>query len=122
MLNNNKCVLVYKVPENVIDDLLSSGYKIIDISNEMVDMTISDIINGLRFETVVKNLPKEAVILFNNFSDEEVKLNIKSIRQIYKQGIFAVVTEASIEWKFSYLIEHLIEEREWYLKKQKGRA
>ena len=122
MLNNNKCVLIYKAPEDVIDDLLASGYKIINISDEMVDMTISDIIDGLKFETVSANLPKDAVILFNNFSDEEVRLNIKSIRQFYKEGIFAVVTPTSMEWKFSYLIEHLIEEREWYLKNQKGRA
>lgn len=122
MLNNNKCVLIYNAPEEVIDDLLASGYRIIDISNEMIDMTISDIIDGLKFETVNKKLSDETIILFNNFSDEEVRLNIKSIRQIYKEGIFAVVTPKSIEWKFSYLIEHLIEEREWYLKNQKGRA
>lgn len=122
MLNNNKCVLIYNAPEEVIDDLLASGYRIIDISNEMIDMTISDIIDGLKFETVNKKLSDETIILFNNFSDEEVRLNIKSIRGIYKEGIFAVVTPTSMEWKFSYLIEHLIEEREWYLKNQKGRA
>lgn len=122
MLKNNKCVLTYNAPEEVIEDLVISGYKLINVSSEMVDMTISDIINGLRFETVKANLPKETVVLFNNFSDEEVMINIKSIRQFYKEGIFAVVTDASMEWKFSYLVEHLIEERKWHLKNQKGRA
>ena len=122
MLRNNKCVLTYNAPEEVIEDLVISGYKLINVSSEMVDMTISDIINGLRFETVKANLPKETVVLFNNFSDEEVMINIKSIRQFYKEGIFAVVTDASMEWKFSYLVEHLIEERKWHLKNQKGRA
>ena len=54
--------------------------------------------------------------------DEEIKLAITTIRKRYKEGIFAAVTPSSIQWKFSYLVEHLIEEKEWYLRNQKGRA
>ena len=57
-----------------------------------------------------------------HFSDLEIKSAITEIRKRFKGGIFAAVTPTSIEWKFSYLVEHLIEEREWYLKSQKGRA
>ena len=88
----------------------------------MTEMKISDILDGLRFETVTNNIiVDETVILFNDFSDEEISQIIASIRQRFKGGIFAAVTPSSIEWKFSYLVEHLIEEREWYLKNQKGR-
>ncbi|WP_288222204.1 DUF3783 domain-containing protein [uncultured Clostridium sp.] len=122
MLSNNKCILVYNTPEDEIKALNKDGYKIIEISKEMGDMTVSDILEGLRFETVNTSLQEETVILFNDFSDEEIKIAIKNIRQRFKGGIFAAVTPTSIQWEFSYLVEHLIEEREWYLNSKKGRA
>ena len=122
MLSNNKCILVHNVPEEELKELKSGDFKVIEVSREMVEMTVFDILNGLRFETVNADLSNEAVILFNGFSDEEIKLAITTIRKRYKEGIFAAVTPTSIEWKFSYLIEHLIEEREWYFRNQKGRA
>ncbi|MBE6053404.1 MAG: DUF3783 domain-containing protein [Clostridium sartagoforme] len=122
MLSNNKCILVHNMPEEEQRELKNQGFKLVEVSKEMTDMTVSDILNGLRFETVNVDLPSETVILFNDFSDEEIKSAITSIRKRFKDGIFATVTATSIEWKFSYLVEHLIEEREWYLKNQKGRA
>ncbi len=122
MLSNNKCILIYNLPENEVNELKNDGFKLIEISKEMGEMTIFDMLNGLRFETVSSNLPNETVILFNDFSDLEIKSAISEIRKRFKGGIFAAVTPTSIEWKFSYLVEHLIEEREWYLKSQKGRA
>lgn len=122
MLSNNKCILAYSVPQEELNALKEDGFKIIEISAEMAEMTISDILEGLRFQTVNADLPKETVIIFNDFSDEEIKSTVRSIRQRFKGGIFAAVTPTSIEWKFSYLVEHLIEEREWYLNNQKGRA
>lgn len=122
MLSNNKCILVHNVPEEELKELKNDGFKIIEVSREMAEMTVFDILNGLRFETVNADLSNEAVILFNGFSDEEIKLAITTIRKRFKEGIFAAVTPTSIEWKFSYLVEHLIEEKEWYLRNQKGRA
>lgn len=122
MLDNDKCILVYNVPEREVDILKEQGFKLINILPEMVEMTIKDILSGLRFETVNSNSRKESVILFNNFPDEELKESIGKIRQKIKGGILATVTETSVNWKFNYLVEHLIEEREWYLKQQKGRA
>lgn len=122
MLSNNKCILLYNVPEEELKELRNEGFKLIEVSNEMAEMTVFDILEGLRFETINVDLPKETVILFNDFSDEEIKLAITGIRKRFKGGIFAAVTPTSIQWKFSYLVEHLIEEREWYLKNKKGRA
>ncbi len=31
----------------------------------------------------------------------------------------AVVTETSINWEFKYLVDHLMEEREWYRKQNR---
>ena len=44
---------------------------------------------------------------------------IRETRSIVKKGVLAMVTPTSINWKFNYLIKHLIEEREWYLKNRK---
>lgn len=122
MLDNNKCILAYNIPEREFNILKEEGFKIVEISLEMVEMTIKDILNGLKFETFNSSPRKESVILFNNFSDEELKVTIRSIRQKFKGGILATVTPTSMEWKFNYLVEHLVEEREWYLKQQKGRS
>lgn len=122
MLSNNKCILVHSIPEEELKELRNDGFKVVEVSKEMAEMTVFDILNGLRFETVNANLPNEAVILFNGFSDQEIKLAITAIRKRYKEGIFAAVTPSSIQWKFSYLVQHLIEEKEWYLRNQKGRA
>jgi Domain of unknown function (DUF3783) len=122
MLDNNKCILVYNVPEEKLDFLINEGYKILAVTKEMLNMTVRDVLDGLRFETVNAEEFKESLMLFNSFPDEELRALIKKIRENIKGGILATVTENSIDWKFNYLLEHLIEEREWYLKQQKGRA
>lgn len=122
MIDNNKCMLVYNVPENDLKAIEKEGYKIIIVKDDMTNMTIKDILEGLKFETFNPKPINESVILFNNFLDEELKSCIKKIRETVKGGILATVTEHSINWEFNYLAEHLAEEREWYLKQQKGKA
>lgn len=122
MLDNNKCILVYNVQKNDLKAIEKEGYNIIIVKDDMTNMTVNDILEGLKFETFNPKPINESVILFNNFSDEELKACIKKIRETVKGGILATVTENSINWEFNYLAEHLAEEREWYLKQQKGRA
>ena len=122
MLSNNKSILVYNAPKEEVSVLKNQGIKVVEVSPEMAEMTITDILGGLKFETISDSLPNESVILFNDFSDEEIKIAIKNIRQRFKGGIFAAVTPTSIQWEFSYLVEHLIEEREWYRSMQGGKA
>ncbi|MBU5453947.1 DUF3783 domain-containing protein [Caproiciproducens sp. MSJ-32] len=122
MLDNEKCILVYNMPLEKLNFLVEEGYKLIEVKKEMMEMTIRDILKGLRFETVNSKEYNESLILFNNFFDEELRELIRKIRENIKGGILATVTEHSIDWKLGYLLEHLIEEREWFLKQQKGRA
>lgn len=65
MLDNNKCILVYNVPERELNILKEEGIKLLEISSEMVEMTVKDILNGLKFETFNSNPRRESVILFN---------------------------------------------------------
>lgn len=121
MLDNDKCILAYNFSEFELGILKLGDVKVIEISPEMLEMTIKDILGGLKFKTFNPNPIKEKTLLFNNFTDEELHQKIKQIRQKVKGGLLAVVTPTTMEWKFNYLIEHLIEEKEWFLNQQKGR-
>lgn len=120
-MNNNKVMLVYGFNpqeklslDKLIEEKKIPGYKV--ISNEMSKMKIGDILEGYKFEIYNGTLPKEKVVIFNNFNDNEINIAIKCLKEISKGIIMAVATPTSINWTFDYLIEHLIEEREWYKK------
>ena len=122
MLDNNKCILVYGLSNIELVSLRELGYKIIEITPEMCDMTLMDILLGMRLEIFNNNPIKEKVILYNNLSENEIRKAIADTRRNIKDGILAVVTEQSINWKISYLIKHLIYEKEWYSKVRKEKS
>lgn len=119
MLDNNKCILVYNFSELELKFLKDGDIKIVEISAEMLEMTIKDILNGLKFKTFNPDPIREKTIIFNNFTDAEIQPAVKALRQKVKGGLLAVVTPTTIDWKFSYLIKHLKEEREWFLSQRK---
>ena len=96
MLNNSKAILTYGLNEKETKDFQATGHKVINISNE--------------------------VVIFSNFPDEELQMMVSIAKVITENPIMAVVTETSKEWQFNYLVEHLIEEREWYRSMQGGKA
>ena len=121
-MNNNKIILVYgfRTEEKLLLDKLIEGKKIPGykvINDEMSKMKIKDILEGYKFEIYNGTLPEEKVVIFNNLNDSEINVAIKYLKEISKKIIMAVTTPTSINWTFGYLIEHLIEEREWYQKK-----
>ncbi|MBC2398343.1 hypothetical protein BD780_003666 [Clostridium tetanomorphum] len=121
VLKNDKAILVYGLDEDdkkIISKLieLNNLSQYIEIKKSMANMTLKDILNGLNLQ-IFDNVcvPEDKVILFNNFSDKELESAIQLIRSEFnKVPILAVVTPTSIEWTFKNLIEHLIEEREWF--------
>ncbi len=124
-LDNNKCLLIYGFNQDEKEKLEKikeeEGLgKIIEITDTMTSMTVRNLIDGLHLEVLAKALPQEKVILFNNLSDKELEASIKSIRgSVGGHPIFAIVTPTSIEWTFADLLEHLIEEREFFRNRQK---
>lgn len=122
MLDNNKCILAYNFSELELNILKNSGIKVVEVSAEMLEMTLKDILDGLKFKTFNPDPVKEKTIIFNNFTDAELHPTIKAIREKIKGGLLAVVTPTTIDWKFSYLVKHLIEEKEWFVNQQKGRS
>ena len=119
MLDNNKCILVYGLSNNDLEYIKKLQYKIIEITPEMCEMTLIDVLLGMRLEIFNSDPIKEKVILYNNLSQFEVRKAVNDTRENIKDGILAVVTEQSINWKISYLIKHLRDEKEWYSKVRK---
>ena len=122
MLDNNKCILVYGLSNIELLNLKELGYKIIEITPEMCEMTLMDVLLGMRLEIFNSNPIKEKVILYNNLSEDEIRKAIVDTRQNIKDGILAVVTQQSINWQISYLIKHLRDEKEWYSKVRKEKS
>jgi hypothetical protein len=118
VLVNNKMMLAYGFEDeekafldNMIKELQLPPYKVVE--KNMALMTIRNIIDGPVLDTYHKQLPEEKVIMFNNFTDHELDMAIKTIRSNKNiKPILAVVTPTSINWEFHYLLEHLMEERE----------
>lgn len=120
MLENSKSLIAFGLDTDEINMLHEDCSNIIKVTDEMVDMKVKDIINKYDFKSSTKKMPKEKIILFNNYSDDDISAEYSKIKKIIPEAIIAVVTKVSAEWSFSELIEHLIEEREWYRNKQKG--
>ena len=108
----SKCVLVYGLSEEEIKKLKKINFKVIKIEKNMSFMKIKDILNKKEVIDEESSLPKEKVILFNGYGQNQLRTIIKSVRNIITGGILAVVTPISINWTFERLISHLILERE----------
>lgn len=120
ILNKNKSILVYGLNYSELIELTKRKINYILIKEDMAAMKIFEIAGGLKFSNSNVKLPKEKAILFNNYSDKELQKSVQEIRTFIKGGVLAVITETSKNWTFEYLVNHLIEEREWYKSNQKG--
>ncbi len=118
---SNKSLLVHGLSKDEINSLRLLS-KVIEITPQMVELKIKEIADGKNVSDVegIIEMPNEKAILFNGFSDKEVQVLVKKIRNTVKGGVLAVVTPISCNWSFKYLLTHLLEEREWYKKQQKG--
>lgn len=122
MAINNKCILVYGLKTDEIKKIESQNIKVIEINNHMGSMKIEDIICEKANEDSHDELPlNEKALIFNGFKDEQLKVTIRYIRGFIKGGVLAVSTAQNYKWTFKYLLEHLVEEREWFEAQQKGR-
>ncbi|KEI03069.1 DUF3783 domain-containing protein [Clostridium botulinum] len=118
--SNKKVLLVYGFNENekkslkklVMENKIPS-YKC--INKEMATTSLEFILNDINKQIYEGELPEEKVVLFNNCKDKDITKAISSIKETFHQNtIFAMITETSIKWSFKDLLDHLIEEREWF--------
>lgn len=114
---NESTLLVYGFDTNeeetlkrILEENNLPSYKVID--EQRYNLVLEDIINGKKSESTNDKLPNEKVVLFYQCNDGKITSVMKQIKANYaSKSIFAVVTPTSIRWKFSYLIEHLMEEK-----------
>lgn len=115
MAISDKCILAYGLNEEEIKKIESQNIKVIEINNNMALMKLEDIICGDTGENTYDNLPlNEKALIFNVFKDEQLKVTIRYIRGFIQGGVLAVSTAQNYKWTFKYLLEHLVEEREWF--------
>lgn len=121
MAINYKCILAYGLSEEQLDKIRKRRIKVKEITKENASTRIIDILCGEVSEGTCDELPMdEKALIFNGYNDKELRETIRFIRSFVDGGVLAVVTEESSKWTFKYLIEHLVEEREWYQAQQKG--
>lgn len=90
-------------------------YKI--IHDSMCCMKIEDILKETEIVVSKAYHAEEKVILFNAFEKEELFSAIDEVRSRMDNNIiFAAVTPTSEKWDFKELLDHLIQEREWFKK------
>lgn len=115
MAISNKCILAYGLNEEEIKKIQTQNIKVVEINNNMALMKLEDIICGDMSENTYDNLPlNEKALIFNGFKDEQLKVTIRYIRGFIQGGVLAVSTAQNYKWTFKYLLEHLVEEREWF--------
>lgn len=114
MLDNNKCILVYNLTKEELEKLnKKADLKLIVVTDDMAEMKVKDIVEGIKILNYNNRMPNEKLILFNNYDEKGLVEAIKDIRSFINGGIIAVVTETTINWTFEYLLNHMIEERQW---------
>jgi hypothetical protein len=119
---NDKCILAYGLKEEEIKKIQNQNIKVIEVNSDIALNKLEDIIKGNIKENSYNELPlNEKALVFHGFKDEQLKVTIRYIRGFVKGGVLAISTPQNHRWTFSYLLEHLIEEREWFQAQQKGR-
>lgn len=118
-----KCILVYGLDNDEIKNLEKLRFKVLQVTPEMTKMKIKDII-AEKEEKIASGtkIEGEKILVFNNIPDIQLRAIVELTRKIIKKKpILATVTATSNEWEFDYLVEHLMEEREWF-KNNRGSA
>jgi hypothetical protein len=122
MAISDKCILAYGLNAEEIKKIENQNIKVIEINDNMTSMKLEDILSEDTNEDSYDKLPlTEKALIFNGFKDEQLKFTIRYIRGFIKGGVLAVSTAQNYKWTFKYLLEHLVEEREWFETQQKGR-
>lgn len=121
MAINYKCILAYGLTEEELDKIKKRRLKVKEVTEKEASTRIVDLLCGEEKENTSDELPKdEKALIFNGYNDKELRETIKFIRRFIEGGVLAVVTEQSSKWTFKELVEHLLEEREWYKSQQEG--
>lgn len=124
VLKPDKSIITYGFNDKenkFIDCIKLNGvnYNHIIIRKSMVNMKIKNIIDKNNHSYTSNDSSDEKIILFDQLDKNELDTSMNFIKNKFDiPPIFAVVTKTSSEWTFDYLIDHLVQEREWFKKQQ----
>lgn len=111
MINKKRCVLAYGFNEAEIKKLKIYVTSVREVENKCLDLKINDLINEVSEGGYEGETFEEKVVLFNSYGDNEIRSVVRKLREVFPGIILAVVTPASINWSFKYLMSHLLEEK-----------
>lgn len=116
----DQVIITYGLDEDEIFELNKAfkgkiSRECIVINEDMGKWKLKEILIGESEESEKMEFKNEKVVIFNNFPNHILASSVKKVRSsIESKPILATVTPVSINWSFEYLMNHLIEEREYY--------
>lgn len=115
--NQRRVLLVHGLDSMDLARLQLMGHDMVVVNNENGGGLIRDLIEN-QGQPAKAELPEEKVVIFNGYSDEDLKAGVIAIRSSFPdKPIIAAVTDNSYNWAFEYLlVDHLIQDRNWNLK------
>ena len=115
--NQRRVLLVHGLDSMDLARLKLMGHDMVVVNNENGGGLIRDLIEN-QGQPAKAELPEEKVVIFNGYSDEDLKAGVIAIRSSFPdKPIIAAVTDNSYNWAFEYLlVDHLIQDRNWNLK------
>lgn len=88
------------------------------IHDNMGNYTLSNIIGEEIIDVEEKKLPQEMIVIINGFQGMYLQQAVKMVREVLgSKPILASTTPNSVRMTVEELINHLVEEREFYKKK-----
>ncbi len=115
--NQRRVLLVHGLDGMDLARLQLMGHDMVVVNDENGGGLIRDLIEN-QGQPAKAELPEEKVVIFNGYSDEDLKAGVIAIRSSFPdKPIIAAVTDNSYNWAFEYLlVDHLIQDRNWNLK------
>lgn len=111
MINKKRCALAYGFNEDELKKLKIYLTSVREVEDKNLDLKINDLINETMEGNYTEEPFDEKVVIFNSYGDNEIRSAVRKLRTVFPGIILAVVTPASINWSFKYLMSHLLEEK-----------
>ncbi|PKK39925.1 hypothetical protein ABB02_00714 [Clostridiaceae bacterium JG1575] len=115
--NPRRVLLTHALDPMDLAKLEVLGHEILVVNDANGGATLKELLEAKAAPTK-KPLPLEKVVIFNGYSEADLKQGVLAIRESFPvRPIIAAVTDHSYLWSFEFLLtEHLIADRDWNLR------
>jgi hypothetical protein len=113
-MTEDRKILIYGLSEDEKERLYTEALALHQIHDGNAGGTLAELIEKKEIPHVGSPLGIVKIMIFCGYeTNDELKDLISKIRKEHVFGsIMAVITKTNLNWKFDYMIEHLLEERE----------